>query len=101
MIKQWIAYETKFGVSIKHADEPRPWIVNTGRPATPEEISEEMLRRDERQSEIDRKKQFSARPEVRAAEQIRGYLEMEMENVIDKLEPKEWLNLLARLEGGQ
>jgi hypothetical protein len=41
---------------------------------------------------------FRARPEVRAAELVRGELEWNLERALAKLTPEEWIALAARIE---
>lgn len=99
MRSKWVSYERGNFTVVQRSDErqPKGWLY-VG-PATPAERDAEIERRAEKQRRIDAHLALQARPETKDADAIRGMIEMQLGEIIDRLTPNEWRALRAKLEG--
>lgn len=107
MNDKWVAWE-RFGrgldrnkvAMIRKESEGKPKYFSLSRPATEQEVSEEIARRETREREAATIRAFESRQDYRDAKVIRGILEWMTpeDNPLGALTPEEWAELRKKLE---
>jgi hypothetical protein len=92
---EWITYSRRHHATDELTSFTRPVGERVAghydtRAATAEEIAEELKRRRNAEEEKSNTKLFNERPEVKDARAIGGYIEHNLERVIDAFTPAQW-----------
>ena len=102
VLGEWIKYGnfiTRFRPV--HLDRMRPRVL---RRATAEEIATAEAKEaaiNRRKAEIEAREEWARQPHVQAATSIRWAIEDNIEAVLQRLTPQEWIDLAAKITGGK